>query len=61
MINKIDDSMLRTLLIERYINNKKWDDVADSINYSWSQTHRNHKKALEAVYKANETEFDKAF
>lgn len=37
------------ILYERYINLKRWDDVADAVGYSVRQTHRIHQAALISV------------
>lgn len=40
----------RTLLYERYINGKTWEQVAIAMNYSYAHTvHRMHPCALKAV------------
>lgn len=37
------------ILIERYINLRKWEDICVIIHLSWRQTHRLHAKALAIV------------
>ena len=37
------------VLFEKYINLKTWEQVCVDINYSWMQTHRYHRRALEMV------------
>ena len=37
------------ILYERYINLRRWEDICVVIHMSWRQTHRLHRKALEAV------------
>lgn len=39
------------VLFEKYIKLKTWEQVCVDINYSWMQTHRYHRKALEIVDK----------
>lgn len=39
----------RTLMRLRYIEGHKWEEVAVAIDYSWQQTHRLHKSALEKL------------
>lgn len=39
----------RTLMRLRYIEGHKWEEVAVAIDYSWQQTHRLHKGALEKL------------
>ena len=38
-----------TLLLERYINGKTWEQIAVALNYSYRQTTRMHGAALIAV------------
>ena len=38
-----------SVLQERYVNLKKWEDVADSVGYSLRQTHNIHKDALQII------------
>ena len=33
-INEVDDGKLRTILIEKYINNKTFEEVAEILSYS---------------------------
>lgn len=37
------------ILIERYLNFKKWEEVCVTVHLSWRQTHRLHAKALGIV------------
>lgn len=37
------------VLYERYINLKRWDDVAEAVGYSTRQVHRIHQAALVSV------------
>jgi len=39
----------RTLMRERYILGKDWEEVCCSIGYSWRQTHRLHGKILKKI------------
>jgi len=39
----------RTLMRERYILGKDWEEVCCFIGYSWRQTHRLHSKALKKI------------
>ena len=50
-INKVKDTTLNTLLYERYINGKTFEQIAVQLNYSWRQTCRLHGAALEKVGK----------
>ena len=45
-IQAIRDDVCRTLLIERYINCKTLEQVAEAMNYSYMQICRLHDKAL---------------
>lgn len=49
-ITAVPDCTLRTLLIERYINFKTWEQIAVDMGYSYSNiTHKLHPAALKAV------------
>lgn len=48
-VNRLGDGVFRTLLVARYINFKTWEQIAVEMNYSWSQTHRLHGKALKKM------------
>lgn len=51
-INKVDDAVLRTLLIEKYINFHTWEQIACNMNYSYVHVvHNLHPKALNAISK----------
>ena len=43
------DEPYRTLLYERYINGKTWEQIAVMLNYSYRQTTRIHGNALNIV------------
>lgn len=45
-IERINDGLYRTLLTERYINNKNWEEVANRIQYSPRRTMEHHNDAL---------------
>ena len=47
-VNRVPDEM-GAVLYERYINLKKWRDVAEAVGYSERQCHNIHDKALEMV------------
>jgi len=50
MIDKIDIPEYRNLLIQRYLCGKKWEEIAESMGYSYVHTvARLHPKALECV------------
>lgn len=46
VIKSVDDDKLRTLLYERYINGKTWEQVAVRMNYSYRHTTKLHGTAL---------------
>lgn len=51
-IHSVDDAVLRTLLIKRYIQNKTWECIADEMHYSYVHVvHNLHPQALTAVGK----------
>ena len=45
-IEKLDDSLFRTLLTERYVNCKEWEEVAECIGYEKRYTLKLHNDAL---------------
>ena len=49
VIQKVDNSALRRLLVLRYLNGKSWESIAVEMNYSWPQIHRLHGRALIAI------------
>lgn len=49
VIEKIDDTTLRTLLRYRYINGYNFERVAVEMNYSWRHMLRLHSTALNKV------------
>lgn len=48
-INAVQDGTLRAILTERYINFKKWEQIAIDLNYSWRQIIRLHGRALQEI------------
>ena len=48
-INELDDSRLRTLLIARYINFRRWEDIAYNMHYSRMHVNRLHGLALQKI------------
>ena len=48
-INKLDDPLLRALLIARYVNMKTWEQIAEDLNYDLRWIYRLHGKALRAI------------
>jgi len=51
VIGRVDDSLLRRVLTLKYLDERKltWEKICVEINYSWSQTHRLHSRALNQV------------
>lgn len=51
VIGRVDDSLLRRVLTLKYMDERKltWEKICVEINYSWSQTHRLHSRALNQV------------
>lgn len=45
-INKIDKGVYRTVLCERYINNDKWENVANFMGYTVVYVQELNKKAI---------------
>ena len=50
-IQNVTDGTLRTLLYERYINDKTWEQIAVLLNYTYRRVTQLHGKALNAVCK----------
>ena len=48
-IDKITDGTLHTLLYERYINGKTWEQIAVQMNYTYRRVTQLHGKALNAI------------
>jgi len=48
-IQKIQESIFRTILSLRYVDGKKWENIAVELNYSWKQVHRLHNEALGGI------------
>lgn len=43
------DPVSRTLLRARYIKGSQWENICFELGYSWRQTHRLHRRALEKL------------
>jgi hypothetical protein len=48
-ISEVDSSILRELLELRYLNFKKWEEIAVSMNYSYRRTMELHVQALSKI------------
>ena len=55
VIEKVERSDLRLVLYERYVNLKRWEDIASDNGYSWNWVHTLHRRGLEAVKEGIET------
>jgi len=49
VISQVKDDILCALLTEYYINNLKWDEVADRLGYTTRHVSRLHRRALDCV------------
>lgn len=49
VINQVPDSVLRTILIERYLNQKSWKKIEQLFGYSERQIQRHHLNGLTLV------------
>ena len=49
IIRMVEDSTLRTLLEYRYINGKKWEEIALMMGYDYRYILKIHGKALSAL------------
>ena len=49
LIDSLENDTYRLILEERYINLKRWEDVAADNNYSWQHVHKIHSRALLAI------------
>ena len=51
-IKMVERSDLQLVLFERYVNLKRWEDIAADNNYSWDTVHRKHRAALVWIEKS---------
>lgn len=49
VIEQVDDNTLSMLLIEYYVNDKTWAQIAAQQHYSWRQVMRLHGHALQII------------
>lgn len=55
-IEMLEERTYRTLLIERYINNKDWQEVADCLGYERKYTLRLHNDAIREFKRLKKTQ-----
>lgn len=48
-INALDDDDECTVMTEKYINGKTWEQVAEDNGYAWVTMHRIHGRALQKI------------
>lgn len=53
-IEALDDSKTKDVLVKRYIEKKKWRDIAEDLFHDVTYIHRLHKKALKEFQKHTE-------
>lgn len=50
-VDAVEDSLLREILIARYINFQKWETIADMVGYDVRHVYRLHRRALDMTEK----------
>lgn len=57
VVKKIDDYTSQVIIIERYINGKRWSEIASKLNYStsWVKTRLNAKAVRDVEKILNES------
>lgn len=53
-IEALDDSKMKDVLVKRYIEKKKWQDIAEDLFHDVTYIYRLHKKALKEFQKHTE-------
>lgn len=48
-VASLSDSVERQLMRARYLDGQTWEEVCETIGYSWSQVHRIHARALQNI------------
>ena len=48
-IERLPDERQKLVMFERYVNLKRWEDIAADNYYSWKHVHRLHSAALIAI------------
>ena len=49
VIEQVEGSVLRTILIERYVNRLRWKEMVNRIHFEQSRLFDYHRQALDAV------------
>lgn len=49
-IESIDDGGAREVLYLRYVNLLKWEQICETMSYSWSGVHKLHRRGLGLIY-----------
>ena len=49
LVEALSDERQKLIMTERYINLKRWEDIAADNHYSWKHVHRLHSTALTAI------------
>lgn len=49
MIESLDDPVDRLILVMRYINHMRWEDIATELNYSVDHIYYKHRHALKKI------------
>lgn len=52
-IDRVEEPLLRAVLVERYVNGRRWESLAEGLHYSAAQTYRAHRRALTAFGEKN--------
>ncbi|CAK7002355.1 hypothetical protein [Tissierella sp.] len=48
-IEQVENLRLRELLKSRYLDSKKWEEIAYENNYTWQWAYKSHEKALDEI------------
>ena len=49
MINSLEDPVDQLILVMRYINHMRWEDIATELNYSVDHVYYKHRHALKKI------------
>ena len=49
LIDILPDSPMKMVMRRRYINFQRWEQIAESMNYSWANVHKLHAQALNYI------------